>query len=75
HVVFVRYGPRHFSWYEWVNNAADIDRSAVVWARALGRDSDARALAYFHDRTAWRLFVERDAGPFVLQPLPSGELP
>jgi hypothetical protein len=55
HLVLVRYGQRHDPCQEWVYNAADIDGSPVVWARALDSASDAELLRYFADRQAWLL--------------------
>jgi hypothetical protein len=58
HLVFVRYGPNHVFHEEWVFNAADIDRSPIVWARELDTGSDAALVKYFHDRSVW--FVDAD---------------
>jgi hypothetical protein len=55
HLVLVRYGQRHDPCQEWVYNAADINGSPVVWARALDSASDAELLRYFADRQAWLL--------------------
>ena len=35
HVILVRYGPEHNCHDEWVFNEADVDRSQIVWARAM----------------------------------------
>jgi hypothetical protein len=51
HLVFVRYGPKHIFHDEWVFNAADIDRSPIVWARELDPASDAALVKYFRDRS------------------------
>ncbi len=58
HVVFVRYGKDHDPLAEWVYNKADIDGSAVVWARELGTEKDAALRAYFRDRQAWTLLSD-----------------
>jgi hypothetical protein len=60
-LVFVRYGGHHFLAEEWVYNAADIDRSKVVWARDMGREKNAELLAYYPDRETWLL--DADAFP------------
>jgi hypothetical protein len=54
-LVFVRYGPQHDIHSEWVYNRADIDGSAVVWARSMGRDKDSALISYFGDRRVWVL--------------------
>jgi hypothetical protein len=54
-LVIVRYAPGHTPNQEWVYNHADIDASKVVWARDISPKSNARLLAYFHDREAWLL--------------------
>jgi hypothetical protein len=55
HLIVVRYSKEHNLHEEWVYNAADIDNSAVVWAREMDRDEDRKLLDYFHDRKAWLL--------------------
>jgi len=69
HIVVVDYGPKHSAHLEWVYNEADIDGSAVVWARSMDAMRDLRLLAYFSDRSAWTLHVDSDRGPFRLQPV------
>ncbi|HLY15905.1 MAG TPA: hypothetical protein VKR61_01715 [Bryobacteraceae bacterium] len=64
-LVFVRYWPQH-TFGEWVRNAADIDRAAVVWALDLGPTEDEVLRHYYPDRTAWLL--EPDARPPKLEP-------
>jgi hypothetical protein len=64
-LVFVRYGPQH-SFHEWIHNAADIDRSRVVWADDLGASDDRDLERYFPDRHVW--LVEPDAYPPKLTP-------
>ena len=55
HLVFVRYGPRHDLNHEWVYNQADIDRSRIVWAHAMGDRRDDELLRYYPNRRAWTL--------------------
>jgi hypothetical protein len=59
-LIFVRYGPLH-PLLEWVSNAADIDRSRLVWALDLGAAENEKLRQYYPDRTAW--LVEPDALP------------
>ena len=61
-LVVVRYGPSHEFHYEWVHNAADIDRADVVWAHDLGAAKNAELLDYFRDRRAWLLEVNGPDG-------------
>jgi hypothetical protein len=65
HLVFVRYWPGHIFQDEWVYNDADIDASAIVWARDLGPE-DEKLRQYYPDRKAWLL--EPDALPPKLSP-------
>ena len=64
-LVFVRYWPRH-AYHEWIHDAADIDRSQIVWAQDLGAERDDLLVRYYRDRTAWLL--EPDAHPPRLAP-------
>jgi hypothetical protein len=59
-LAIVRYSPQHWPFDDWVYNAADIDRSSVVWARETA-DHDAELLRYFRNRNVW--LVEPDADP------------
>jgi len=54
-LVFVRYGPKHDIHHEWVYNRADIDSSAIVWARSMGQKQDAKLMAYYPERHVWLL--------------------
>lgn len=54
HLVFVKYRPDHdYFRKEWIYNEADIDASAVVWARTLGTEQDAELRRYFAGRKVW----------------------
>jgi hypothetical protein len=62
-LVLVQYlhPKEHGSGHEdWVWNAAAIDASQVVWARAMNPDRDKELLAYYPERRAWLLEVEVD---------------
>jgi hypothetical protein len=65
-LVFVRYYPQRTA-REWIQNAADIDQSRVVWALDLGPDEDSILRRYYPDRHAWLL--EPDTVPPKLTPL------
>jgi hypothetical protein len=54
-LVIVKYAPWHPVDQEWVYNAADIDGSKIVWARAMDAASDEELVRYFADREAWTL--------------------
>jgi len=68
HLVIVRYGEDHNPHLEWVWNDADIDRSAVVWAREMEPVQNARLLSYFVERRAWLFEPDRD--PTAMTPYP-----
>jgi hypothetical protein len=59
-LVFVRYAPFH-PLREWITNAADVDRSKVVWALDLGAEEDNQLREYYPQRTVW--LAEPDAKP------------
>ena len=59
-LVIVHYSPTHSPDQEWVYNAADIDKSKVVWAREMDPQSDARLIGYFQDREVWLLNADSD---------------
>ncbi len=65
-LLFVRYWPQHIFQDEWVYNAADIDRSRIVWARDMGAAEDEKLRRYYPDRAVWLL--EPDATPPRLSP-------
>jgi hypothetical protein len=66
HLVFVTYTQNHDHDQEWVYNRADIDGSAVVWARDMGDAENRKLIAYFHDRRVWSL--SPDQQPRALAP-------
>lgn len=57
-LVLVDHGPRHNVHREWVYNAADIDASPIVWARAMAPEQNRALLRYFGGRTIWCLQVD-----------------
>ncbi|HEX5226370.1 MAG TPA: hypothetical protein VFW44_01615 [Bryobacteraceae bacterium] len=65
-LVIVHYSKFHSPDQEWVYNGAAIDSSKVVWAREMDSQSDARLVAYFHDREIWLL--NADDRPQHLEP-------
>jgi hypothetical protein len=62
-LAIVRYAPGHNVLEEWVYNRADIDGSAIVWARDMGGAANRELVDYYRvrqpDRTVW--LVEVDA--------------
>jgi hypothetical protein len=66
HLVIVRYAAHHNAHQEWVYNAADIDRSPVVWARDMGEEANRELRGYFKDRAVW--LMEPDSNPREPQP-------
>ncbi|HJZ95203.1 MAG TPA: hypothetical protein VKE70_01775 [Candidatus Solibacter sp.] len=67
HLILVRYSPHHEFHYGVVFNDADIDRSPVIWARALDEASNKALANYYHDRSVW--FFNPDESPATLVPL------
>jgi hypothetical protein len=66
HVVIVRYAPDHDPLDDWVFNHANIDGSAIVWARDMGAARNRELLDYYRDRQVWLL--EPDAREPALVP-------
>jgi hypothetical protein len=58
HVILVRYGPNHNFHNSWIYNAADIDRSPVVWARELDDAKNRQLMDYFSGRRFWVVNVD-----------------
>ncbi|UCE86006.1 MAG: hypothetical protein JSU66_17045 [Deltaproteobacteria bacterium] len=73
HLVIVRYGASHNAHQDWVSNRADVDGSAVVWARDMGPQRNAPLLEYFGDRRVWLL--QPDPLPARLEPYPLARTP
>ena len=63
-LAIVRYSTNHDPVDEWVYNAADIDRSKVIWAREMGGGQDRELLDYYKDRTVW--LVQPDQNPAIV---------
>jgi hypothetical protein len=53
-LAIVRYAPNHNLLEEWVYNHADIDGSAIVWARDMGEARNRELLDYYHARQPGR---------------------
>jgi len=58
-LVIVRYAPDHDPLEEWVYNHADIDGSAIVWARDRGEVGNRELLEYYAGRRVWLLEADR----------------
>jgi hypothetical protein len=67
-LAIVRYAPHHAPFDDWVYNAADIDRSRVVWAREMETRNSVELLRYFRGRRVW--LVEPDSHPPGISPYP-----
>jgi hypothetical protein len=65
-LAIVRYSAAHSVFDDWVYNAADVDRSDVVWAREMDVHSNEELLRYFSDRRVW--LVEPDSRPAKISP-------
>jgi hypothetical protein len=69
HLVFVRYGPNH-PWYdEWVFNGADIADSRIVFARACTPESDLALTRAMSDRDVW--IASPDELPVIARATPA----
>jgi len=68
-LAIVRYASDHAPFDDWVYNAADIDKSKVVWARESDGGNSPDLLRYFSDRRVW--LVEPDCNPPKLSPYSS----
>lgn len=67
-LAIVRYTADHL-YPEWVYNAAEIDKSKVIWAREMDPESNRQLLDYYKGRKAW--LVEPDCNPPRVVPYPA----
>ena len=65
HLVLVRYADYHSPHEEWVYNAANIDKSKVIWANSIRPEEDEKLIQYFHDRQAWIIEPDKDPHGFL----------
>ena len=68
HLALVHYSPQHDPKEGWVNNAADIDDSKVIWAHDMGQAENEELISYFKKRQVW--LVEPDEYPARISPYP-----
>jgi len=68
HLVIVRYTAYHNIHEEWVYNAAEIDRSKIVWARFIPGTDMRPLLDYYSGRQVWLVDVGISADLRPLQP-------
>jgi hypothetical protein len=68
-LVIVRYAPDHNPIIEWVYNAAEIDKSSVIWAREMNETENLELINYYKDRTVW--LVQPDTDPVQISVYPS----
>ena len=64
HLILVRYADDHTPHEEWVYNAADINKSKVVWASSMDSKEDMELRKYFRDRQAWLIEPDKDQNSF-----------
>jgi hypothetical protein len=67
HLVLVRYTPQHVFHYTDIYNAADIDKSSLVWARDMGSEKNREILQYYKGKRQVWLF-QPDLHPPRLEP-------
>jgi hypothetical protein len=68
-LVIVRYGPNHSPLDEWVYNAPDLDRAAVIWARDMNAAANDELIRLYKNRSVW--LVQPDENPAGLEPFSS----
>lgn len=67
HLVLVSYDHDYSVHAEWVYNAADIDRSDIIWARDMGDEHNTELIQYYRDRKIWYWHL-KSLDEFELQP-------
>jgi hypothetical protein len=68
HLILVRYTPEHGADYDFVFNGADIDASAVIWARDMGSGANRELIDHYPDRKVW--LWQPDISPGTVTPIP-----
>ena len=71
HLVIVKPKDNPDDFLQWIYNAADIDRSQVVWARDLGAERNRALVDYFRGRTVW--LVDPNMEPARITPYAGGQ--
>jgi hypothetical protein len=71
HLVFVRFGPRSPSLYDWVYNPAFLDAAKVLWARDMGLSNNQGLIDYCRDRQVWLVEPDRETGKWGPYPGPA----
>ncbi|HXS77631.1 MAG TPA: hypothetical protein VN753_15730 [Terracidiphilus sp.] len=69
-LAIVRYSPEHDPLDEWVYNAADIDGSRIIWARAMDPASDLELIRHYGQRKAWLIQPDSSSEEIAPYPLP-----
>jgi len=69
-LAIVRYSPDHDPIDEWVFNAADIDGSKVIWARAMDPENDLKLIHYYGHRRAWLIQPDSPSAQVMPYPVP-----
>ncbi len=69
-LAIVRYSPNHDPIDEWVFNAADIDDSKVIWARAMDPAEDRELIQYYSKRKAWLIQPDKPSAEITPYPVP-----
>ncbi len=68
HVVLLRYSLRHNFHDEWVYNGADLEGPAVLFARDMGPEQNAKLVAHYRDRKFWVAYVDSRRSPIKVGP-------
>ena len=67
-LAIVRYSPDHSPGDEWVQNAADIDSSKVIWAHEMDASDNLKLIRYYANRQVW--LVQPDLKSERVSPYP-----
>ncbi len=72
-LAIVRYSADHNPLDEWVYNAADLEKSKVIWAREMNAEQTRALIQHYRARQVW--LVQPDVTPPKLSAYPSITLP
>ena len=74
-LVIVRYSSKHDPLDEWVYNAADIDKSKVIWAREMNDAENFELIRYYKDRKVWLVQPDQQPAGLAEYLVPKTQIP